>query len=632
MAHNDAGSPADKNCHNPEPIDGARRQSLIAGGSALIGLASLGCLSSCGGGASSSAGPTPIPPPPPPPTVVSRAELESYLSRSIDMHGWAELNPYQTGDSHTQHLDNLRMIGNLGAKHVAFVADLWWDLKVSYDVESYLAAVAQVTADIHAADPSVIVACGCFETTGPGANQVPIPAWVFTEFGAPVVTRNFDWQQMTYADQRVSDGNPNTPAIDITRLESRMWYYYFARRYIDCGMEDIHLGEVYTVTQNDIPSYANYWDLSKRIRRYGAANGRRGFILINALTYLCNSAGVFDDVNGMHGVVDANGNLLLDYYYDGTRAKENPGSPRDCILANYADTIFGRSRGGTSPQGWSCDHAPYVVQLDPGVSPKPGTPIGFPYQWGWSETDWYKNQTQVYRADWLRYAIAWLAQTDPNGYFRPMGTGDGGIPGIDWYHANMPWYGAADDPNLPDQWTQPRDQWFKGFNDEPSIKALWSGAFDAKILNGDFHRPVLNLPTVNWANPDVPSWIFLGQAGVARAGSDYVGSQTLAPGQQLAFLSGPGSMQQSMLFPGSKPYILHLTAALRSVNGALDEQSITVSFDGAAVLQPTLTGSATTYTASLGAPSAGAHRLEVAGLATAAGTALVSLIEIVTGA
>jgi len=553
---------------NPSPahVPVTRRTFLAASGATL--------LASCGGGGSSgsaSVPPSPTPTPTPaPPFPTSRETLDSYLARSIDMHGWTLLEPF-TDDVVTQHHDNLRMIANIGAKHVAFVTYFWWNMTVTADsVEPIMTTSQQVVSDIHAQDASIIVGAACFETIGPGANSIAVPDWVLTEFNQPVVTRNFDWTKMVYSDQRPSDGNPATPAIDITQLESRMWYYYWSRRYIDLGFEDIHFGEIFTVTQNDIPTYSNYWDLVGRVRKYAATKARRGLVLINANSYPADSSGKWNDATGLHGIVNSAGYLALDYCYAPLRPEENPSSPQDAVLDEYQDTIFGKSAGGISPNGWSCTSCPYVVQLDPGGSPKPGVPIGYPWVWGWSEWDWYVNQPASYRASWLWYAQAWLAKTDATGHLRMPGmSGGGGLPGIGWYHANIPWYSQSD-PNATT-----RNQWFLGFNDEPTIKAIWSHSADPNILNGNFARPVLGSGQTDVTAPAVPSWSFTGTAGVAGAGSSYVGSQTLAGGQQVAFVAGRGALSQALLFPGGKAYQLQVSAAERVANGATDSEVLT---------------------------------------------------------
>lgn len=633
---------ADVNCGTGRAASITRRSFLVASGAAVLascgGGGSTGASSAggnsgvgsstgggtAGSGATGSVAVNPTPVMTPASAALTRQALDAYLARSIVMQTWALFHPL-SGDNLSQHQDNLRMIANLEAKHVSWAANFFWSLTSNFDVEPIMSVAEQIASDLHAQDPQIIVGAACFETTSPLVNNIAVPSWVFDEFGQPVVTRNFDWQQMVYSDQRVSDGNPNTPAIDITRLESRMWFYYWARRYIDLGYEDMHFGELITVTQNDLPSYTHYWDLVGRVRTYAASHARRGFILINAIPYLSDTAGNAD-WSGQYGVVNSDGYLLFDYYYAAIRPQENPNSPYDAILGDFKDTIFGRNRGGLSPNGWTCANCPYVVQFDPGASPSPGNAIGWPYVWGWAEWAWYVNQPDTYRHDWLWYANAWLAMRDSSGHFRMPGMGDGGgLPGIDWYHANIPWYSQTD-PNAAT-----RSEWFKGFNDEPVIKTIWSGTADPHVFNGTFFRPVLAGGQPDTTAPAVPSWSFSGQAGIATTGSSYVGSQLLAAGQQVAFISGSSSISQALLFPGAKSYQVQINAANRVVNGVVDVQSLAVELDGTVIGQVALGGSFATSSISLGSPPGGAHRVTISGSAVSSATAIIASVNVVNG-
>jgi hypothetical protein len=174
------------------------------------------------------------------------------------------------------------MVKDLGPKHIAFVCDLSWDIGIGYDVTTVMAAAKNVAEDLHAIDRDIIVGGACYETIGPSANEVQIPAWVFHEMSLPYESRTFRWEQMVYADKRTQDGNPKTQAIDITRVESRMWYYYWSRSYIALGFEHIHFGDLDSLTRNDRPDFGHYRDLLTRVRKYAARRARRGLIVISA--------------------------------------------------------------------------------------------------------------------------------------------------------------------------------------------------------------------------------------------------------------------------------------------------------------------------------------------------------------
>jgi hypothetical protein len=130
--------------------------------------------------------------------------------------------------------------------------------------------------------------------------------------------------------------------------------------------------------------------------------------------------------------------------------------------------------------------------------------------------------------------------------------------------------------------------------------------------------------------PPIPSWTFTGTAGVAGAGSAYVGSQALNAGQQVGFLSGSGSIAQPLIFPGAKSYHLQINAADRVVNGTPDAQSLTVTLDGTTLGSVTLNGSLATTAVNLGSPSTGVHQLSITGTGASSATAIVASLTIVT--
>ncbi|HEX8984128.1 MAG TPA: hypothetical protein VF767_01800, partial [Bryobacteraceae bacterium] len=401
--------------------------------------------------------------------------------------------------------------------------------------------------------------------------------------------------------------------------------------------EQLDMGELYTISQNDRPNFTNCWDLVGRIRAYAARKARRKWVLLSAQTQPTDDAGN-PSWTGLWGAANKKGRLLLDYICCGTRAKENPGSPQDCVLARYADTAFGRTRGGISPSGWFCEHAPYTVNLDPGPNPKPGVPIGCPFQWGWCEPAWFANQPASYRADWLRYAHAWLAMVDPNAHFAMSGQVflNGGMPGIDWYHANAPWYdGPAGGL-----------QWFKGFDDERVIGEIWSGTADPVLLNGDFSRPVLQGSRLDWVAPEIPSWIFgspvpvydeptgdplpsgqtpTSMSGVARAGSIYAGPVTLGPNQQAAFLLGTGSISQALIFPSNKSYMLRFSGAQRA---AFERQEILVWLDEVLLSRCNPAAGWSSFAVNLQAPTAGVHVIKISGSSSGTDTALLKDVRL----
>jgi len=367
---------------------------------------------------------------------ISREVLENYLARSLHMLGLADSRQFD---------EDLRMIKNVGAKHIGRVAAIWWSGDVKVDVEAHFANAKKAAERLHKMDPELMLQACIFETVSKGINEIPIPAWVFEEFGQKPEARNFRFESMRYDDGYTGHGHGCNPP-DMSKLETKMWFYYCGRQYIDCGYENIHVGMIGHMDRRD-PKHVNWFDTLGRLRRYAAQNARRHMVLFDS-----QLRGIAED-----------GKLLLDYHNMVLRPKDVIGSPEKCVLEmGYGDTIWGRSAGGVTPSGWSCDHLPYQAEIDNGYSPgEAGQNIGFPHAWGMIEIDWFARQPEEYHSEWLRYAWNWIRKNDPNGYLQMQGSkclNPSDVRGAKWYYANTK---SDSCPN--------------GFNQEETIKAIWEG-------------------------------------------------------------------------------------------------------------------------------------------------------------
>ena len=80
------------------------------------------------------------------------------------------------------------------------------------------------------------------------------------------------------------------------------------------------------------------------------------------------------------------------------RIKEVPDKPQEAILQlGFSDGIYNRSKGGRTVSGWTCEHLPYLVELDNyGVSRHPGEPNekggNSGAVWGYDEITWFAHQ------------------------------------------------------------------------------------------------------------------------------------------------------------------------------------------------------------------------------------------------
>jgi len=372
--------------------------------------------------------------------TISRAVLENYLSRAITMQSLL------TGKGDFD--DNLRMLKSMGAKFIGRSVCQWGgeaDLLKNFELEK------QLIPKVHQADPDIILEACIFEIVTTQVNQVPVPDWAFKALGMPVEKRNFRYEDMLFPDGRFKgQWGRNASVPDVSRPETRLWFYFLGASYIDLGIEAIHFGQMELMDKND-PNLDNYWQVLSLIRAYAAKHARRHMVLC--------------DAHVPSGGLVRNGKLLLDFHAFPLRIMEVPDTPQKAILKlGFSDGIYNRSKGGVTYSGWTCEHLPYLVEFDNyGVSDHPGeanaTGANFVWIWGYDEITWFAQQSKAYRGEWLHYAWDWVRRTDPNGFLEMPGSRTMSSP-LDhkrWYYANNP--SAA----VPDGW-----------GDEGTIRAIWA--------------------------------------------------------------------------------------------------------------------------------------------------------------
>ena len=377
---------------------------------------------------------------------ISREVLESYLSRSITM---TEI--YRSPGNLD---DDIRMLKNIGAKFAGRTIYLWGG-EARINDPQFLEQGRDMARRIHQNDPDVVLQAAVFEIVTEAVNQVPVPGWVFQEFGQPAEVRHFDYAKMLFPDgTMVNHWRQGSSVPDIRQMETRMWFFFLAGTYMDSGIEAIHFGQLDLVGRKDA-AYANWTDLLRHVRGYAAKKARRHYVICDA------------HVPKGGPVVD--GKLLLDFHSFPLRPKEAGDSPGQAVLAvGYADGLYGRSNGGISPSGWKCEHLPYLVEFDNfGGTRAPGKASQAErasiFVWGYDEITWFAHQPESYRNEWLRYAWKWLKEHDPDGFLEmpggrmlTNGPTREGVGKVRWYFAN-----TRSDANP------------QGFSQEETIKAIW---------------------------------------------------------------------------------------------------------------------------------------------------------------
>ncbi len=367
---------------------------------------------------------------------ISRPVLENYLARSICIEGMF--------NGRGPLADDIRMITNCGAKYIARGLCLWG---AENNFLTNIKRAREEVPQLRAADPDIVLEGCVFETVSAKVSQIAIPDWVFKDLGQQVEERNFRYEEMIYPmGQRRAMGNAQVP--DESRMETQLWFYYQAASYIDLGCEAIHFGQVEIMNRNDHGN-TNWFRLIGLVREYAAKHARRHMVICN---------GHVPTGGLMHA-----GDPILDFHAFPLRVKETPEKPQEAILqVGFTDAIYGRSKGGKTFSGWSCEHLPYLVELDNyGRSRHPGEPNikgEFLWVWGYDEITWFGLQPREYRAKWLQYAWDWVRKADPNGYLEMPGGRTASSAEMRWYFANNP------SEAVP-----------TGRGDEAAIRAVWAG-------------------------------------------------------------------------------------------------------------------------------------------------------------
>ena len=190
--------------------------------------------------------------------------------------------------------------GEMGVKFLGRASGIWY---MTMDDEEHFRLSKELADKVHAQDPEVILQSCVFEWITRRMETVEIPAYVFEAFGLKPEQRCFRLEDALFTDEssgftsRRDDPAKDGGIPDLSRQEARLWFYYRATRYIDCGYEALHMGQVHLYTAND-RGMAKTAELFGMIREYARLHGRRHKILLDAHT---------------HGV-NIRGKLLFDYH------------------------------------------------------------------------------------------------------------------------------------------------------------------------------------------------------------------------------------------------------------------------------------------------------------------------------
>ena len=342
---------------------------------------------------------------------ISREVLENYLEKSITMVYFLSPNHSTSEPMRTFPYsdDDIRMIKNIGAKFLGRTF-YRWGMESRLNEADYFNTAAKRVKQMHEYDPDIVFQACLFEIVTTEVNEVAIPEWVFRNLGLPMEKRNFSYEAMLADNGKfVNHWREGSSVPDISKLETKLWFYFLAGSFINVGCEAFHIGQVELIGMND-PDRNHWADIIAKIRNYASKHARRNWVIIDAHT--------------PYGGFIKDGVSLLDFNSFPMRIKDIPEQPYHGELeVNYLDGLYLKSKGCITPSGWECDNLPYLVEFDNfGIRNVTNVPtVNSIHVWGWDEISWFALQPEEYRNEFIKYAYQWLKDTDPNGHLQMVG-------------------------------------------------------------------------------------------------------------------------------------------------------------------------------------------------------------------
>ena len=342
--------------------------------------------------------------------TISQQVLNNYLVRAITQAEFLASSGFYNDGVYPTAEDDERMLLNIGAKFIGR-AIYSWGFETHFNNPQWLANAKTKIDKMHQRDPDMIFQACIFEIVTTKVNAIEIPDWVFNAFGKSTVVRNFNMDNMKNEKGiGVNLWGNGTIVPDITREETRMFFYFMAVKYMEAGIEAIHFGQVALMAMNDqTQNYSGWSDILSKVREVAITKARRG-------TILCD---------GHVPNIEVAGRLLFDFGSFPLRIREKSGEPeKGEIKKFYQDAIYGTTKGGITPSGWSCEHSPYIVEFDNfGLSNHPGVAnLADNFIWGYDEISWFSKQETAYKNSFLREIVDYIGLIDPIGFIEMPGS------------------------------------------------------------------------------------------------------------------------------------------------------------------------------------------------------------------
>lgn len=384
--------------------------------------------------------------------------LKNYMSRAVTHFEFVD----DLSNNSTHKEDDERAVLNMGAKFIGRSLYMWGGESRLNNPEWLKKAKAKIDR-IHEEHPEIIFQGAIFEFISNEVNSVPIPDWVYKDFGEKVPNYQTYFNAMRMSGENRELGNGTTEFVpDITKLEFRMYVYYLACLYMDAGIEAIHFGQAEMIAQRNRNNWTYWEDLLKKIKEAAKTRTRRHTL--------------FTDAHMPSGGMKVEDRLLFDFtsfplilmpVMDEEPYPKFPINPRDLtkpqkaiIKPYYSNNIEFQSKGGITPSGWRCDRTPYLVELDNGgISDHPNEArVNDWMLWGYDDVSWFHMQPEWYQNEFIVYVTEWYKKNDPIGFFQPLSRRASTlISGNTYYYVNTT-----------------SEECPEGMNQEETIKRLWS--------------------------------------------------------------------------------------------------------------------------------------------------------------
>ena len=104
----------------------------------------------------------------------------------------------------------------------------------------------------------------------------------FAAFELPMEKRNFRYADMLYPSGKLKDHwRAGNSVPDVSRPETKLWFYFLGVSFIDAGFEAIHFGQTELMNGND-KSLEHYSQVLTLLRSYAAKHARRHILICDS--------------------------------------------------------------------------------------------------------------------------------------------------------------------------------------------------------------------------------------------------------------------------------------------------------------------------------------------------------------